>query len=127
MLLSSAFASLVLAVAGCGTPEYCSDLTELKQSLRDLEDIELDRGALPALRKELGEVRTAANAAIGSARQDYPSQTSAVESSLSQLSTTVRGLPASPSREQLRTVAPPLRAFVKSVQDLSNETRSACA
>jgi hypothetical protein len=115
------------AVAGCGTPAYCSDLDELEKSVNDLKGIQIDRGALPTLRVELGEVGNDADAVVRSAREDFPSQTSAVESSLSQLSAGVQGLPESPSREELRAITPQLRDFLRSAQDLSNATRSACA
>ena len=107
-------------------PEYCSNVSDLQQSVTDLKDVQLQSGALPTLQTDLQTVQTNANAVVSSAKADFPSQTGALESSVSSLSKTIDKLPPSPTPQQLLALAPKIDSTVTAAQDLPSATNSAC-
>jgi hypothetical protein len=125
---------VVLAIAalvavGCGgsdKPAYCSNVSDLKQSVDDLKGVKIERGALSTLRTDLQKVQSNANAVVSSAKQDFPSQTSALKSSVSSLSTAVKQLPASPTAQQLVPLVLMVRSVVTAAKGLGSATSSAC-
>ena len=126
---------LVLAVAavvaaGCGgddKPGYCENVADLQVSVDDVKNVQLtDSDALSTLQGELPQVRSDANAVVSSAKQDFPSQTDALKSSVSELSTTIEQLPASPTAQQLAPLAQEVSSVVTAAQDLDSATSSAC-
>jgi hypothetical protein len=125
---------VVLAIAalvavGCGgsdKPAYCSNVSDLKQSVDDLKGVKLERGALSTLRTDLQKVQSNADAVVSSAKQDFPSQTSALKSSVSSLSTAVKQLPASPTAQQLVPLVLMVRSVVTAAKGLGSATSSAC-
>ncbi len=129
LIFAVALAAAALVAAGCGDddkPAYCSDVSDLQQSVTDLGDVQLESGALPTLQTGLQTVRTNANAVVSSAKADFPSETSALQSSLSSLSTTIEKLPSSPTAEQLLPLAPEINSVVTAAQGFSDATSSAC-
>jgi hypothetical protein len=125
-LVPTALVAAALGIAGCGKPQYCSDVGNLKKSVDDLSGVELERGSLPTLRTELQQVRGDAQAAVSAAKQDFPTETRALESSLASASAAIGALPASPTREQLLGAGGELRGVANAARDLSGATQSAC-
>ena len=125
-----ALAIAALVAAGCGgddKPAYCSDVSDLQQSVGDLKNVQLsESGALSTLQTDLQKVQSDANAVVSSAKQDFPSQTSALTSSASTVSTTIKQLPASPTAQQLAPVAHEISSVVTAAKDLDSATSSAC-
>ena len=119
-----------LVAAGCGgddKPAYCSNVSDLQQSVDDLKNVQLsESGALSTLQTDLQKVQSDANAVVSSAKQDFPSQTSALKSSVSKLSTTIEQLPASPTAQQLAPLAQEISSVVTAAKDLDSATSSAC-
>ena len=119
-----------LVAAGCGgddNPDYCENVADLQVSIDDVKAVQLsERGALSTLQAELPQVRSDANAVVSSAKQDFPSQTSALKSSVSKLSTTIEQLPASPTAQQLAPLSQEISSVVTAAQDLDSATSSAC-
>ena len=119
-----------LVAAGCGgddEPAYCEDVADLQVSVDDVKNVELsESGALSTLQGELPQVRSDANAVVSSAKQDFPSQTSALKSSVSTLSTTIEQLPASPTAQQLAPLVQEISSVVTAAQALDSATSSAC-
>ena len=129
LTLAVALAAAALVAAGCGgddKPEYCSKVSDLKQSVDALKSIQLQSGALTTLQTDLERVQINANAVVSSAKQDFPSQTSALQSSLSSLTNAINTLPASPTPQQLVPLAAEVNGVVTAAQNLSNATSSAC-
>ena len=128
LILAVALASVALVAAGCGDdkPEYCSNVSDLQQSVTDLKDVQLESGALSTLQTDLQTVQTNANAVVSSAKADFPSQTSALQSSVSSLSKTINKLPQSPTAQQLLRLAPEINSVVTAAQGFSDATSSAC-
>jgi septal ring factor EnvC (AmiA/AmiB activator) len=130
--LAVALAAAALIAVGCGdddddTPAYCSNVSDLQQSIDELpESVQLESGALSTLQTDVQDVQSNIDAVVSSAKQDFPSETSALESSVSSLSATIEKLPPSPTPQQLLSLAPEIDNVVTSAEDLSSATSSAC-
>jgi hypothetical protein len=124
-----ALAAAALIAAGCGSsskPAYCSNLTDLQNSVNSLKDVQLGSDTISILKTDLQKVQTNANAVVSSAKQDFPSQTSALESSVSALSNSIKALPTSPTPQQLLALAPQISSAVSAADNLKKATSSAC-
>ena len=129
LTLALTLAAVSLAAAGCGSddkPEYCSNVSVLQQSVDDLEGVQLESGALSALQTDVQNVQGNVAAVVSSAKQDFSSETSALESSVSSLSTSIEQLPPNPTRQQLVALAPQIRNVGTAAQGLESATSSAC-
>jgi hypothetical protein len=121
-----AVAALML-LAGCGKPQYCSDRNELQQSIQDLRDVEaLQSGGVSQLRSQLQEVEANAQKVVSSAKGDFPSESSALQSSVSRLKGTVQQLPESPSRQEVGPVAANVAGVATSFREFRSATESKC-
>jgi hypothetical protein len=124
-----ALAAAALVAAGCGgsdKPAYCSNVSDLQQSVDDLKSVKLESGVLSTLQTDAQKVQSDANAVVSSAKQDFPSQTSALKSSVSTLSTTIKQLPPSPTAQQLAPLALQISSAVTAAKNLASATKSAC-
>lgn len=130
MIVPVALAATALLAAGCGSddePEYCSDVSDLESSIDDLENVDLSGSdALSTVQTDVDAVKSNAQAVVASAKADFPDQTSALESSVTSLSNTIKQLPPSPTAEQLLPLAPQISSAVTAAKDLDNATSSAC-
>jgi hypothetical protein len=121
----------IAAAAGCGgssKPAYCSDRSQLEQSVRALGNGEvLRQGGLQDLKTKLQTVEPDANNLVGSAKEDFPSETGAIETSVSTLKTTVQQLPSSPTPQQVAAVAADTRGVVTSFQGFREASDSKCS
>ena len=129
LILAVAVAAASLVAAGCGgssKPDYCSKVSDLQQSVNDLKGVQLQSGALSTIQTDVQKVQSNATAVVSSAKQDFPTQTSALQSSVSTLSATINALPSAPTPQQLLPLAPQIRSVGTASQDLSNATNSAC-
>ncbi len=130
VILGALIVTGALFVAGCGDgddkPAYCSNVTELEESVGAVGEINLDKDAIATLQDDLRTVRSNANDVVSSARDDFPDETNAVESAVSKLSTTIEQLPQSPSAQDLLPLASEISAVVTTAKDLVNATQSAC-
>ena len=119
-----------LVAAACGgddKPAYCSNVSDLQQSVDDLKSVDLtESGALSTLQTDVQKVQSDADAVVSSAKQDFPDETSALKSSVSSLSTTIEELPSSPTAQQLAALAPEISSVVTAAKDLDSATSSAC-
>src|SRR5205085_1177970 len=92
---SLAVVGAVAVLAGCGgssKPSYCSDRSNLESSIKGLADVDLASGGLSALQQQLQKVQSNAKALVSSAKSDFPSETNALETSVSNLSDAVKQL-----------------------------------
>lgn len=129
LVISMALAAVALLAAGCGgssKPDYCSNVSDLEGSIAEIKGIELEGGAISTLQADLEKVKTNADAVVSSAKQDFPSETSALKSSVSSLSTTVNQLPATPTPQQLLALTSGIESTVTAAKELSSATESAC-
>jgi len=128
MLGFAIVAMACLAITGCGSskPAYCSDRTNLENSIKGLTSLTASSG-LSGLEAQLQKIQTSATSLVSSAKSDFPNETTAIKSSLDSLTSTVKGLSTSPSASQIATVAKQASDFVTSVQTFTNATSSKCS
>jgi len=120
--------ALFLMACGDGDsePAYCSNVSELEESVGEVGDVKLEAGAVATLQSDLKAVQSNANEVVSSAKEDFPDETNAVESAVSKLSTTIEQLPPSPTAQQLLPLASEVSAVVTTSKDLVSATQSAC-
>jgi hypothetical protein len=120
-------AAVLMALTGCGKPQYCSDRSDLENSVRDLGNTPVaQNGDLSQLKSQLQKVQADAKKVASSAKSDFPTESSALQSSVSTLKTAVQHLPPSPSRQQLRPVAADAASVVASARRFKQATDSKC-
>jgi hypothetical protein len=116
-----------LALAGCGSskPAYCTDRTNLENSVKGLTNLSVS-GGLSGLQSQVKKIQSDATALVNSAKGDFPNETSAIHSSVDALASSVTALPSSPSPAQIATVTKDGAAVVSSVTNFTDSTSSKC-
>ena len=128
VLLGFAVAAGVVALAGCSSskPAYCTDRTNLENSVKGLTSLNASSG-VSGLKSQVNMVQSAATALVSSAKGDFPSQTSAITSSVDALKASVAALSPSPSAAQIATVTKDSASVVSSVKSFTDASSSACS
>ena len=118
----------VLLGAGCGggDPDYCSDVSNLEQSVKDLGSVDVIEGGRGAVNDALDEVEGNARAAVDSAKSDFPDETSAMTKSISDLKSSAGELGESPTPQQVARAAADVGVVASAVEDFVDATRSEC-
>ena len=117
-----------IAFVGCGKPDYCSDRSNLEQSVKGLTDVQLtESGGADRLKSQLDKVQSDAKQVASSAKSDFPSETDQLESSVSTLEKSVQALPPSPSSEELKGLAPQVTAVAGASRRFVTATDSECS
>jgi hypothetical protein len=118
----------LVALAGCGSskPGYCTDRSNLENSIKGLTSLNVSSG-LSGLQSQLKKIETDATSLVNSAKNDFPSETSAIKSSVAALESAVNALPSSPSAGQIATVASAASSVVSSVKSFTDATSSKCS
>jgi Flp pilus assembly protein TadD len=123
--------AVVAVLAACGSsskPSYCQQTASLKQPVQDLGSVNIVQGGTNALTSALSKVQTDASAVVSSAKGDFPSETSAITSSIDALKKSAQSLASSPTQPAVIAQVPAqISAVVKSVQDFSSATKSKCS
>jgi hypothetical protein len=128
-LVACLSALALAAVAGCGgsdKPAYCTSRANLESSIKGLTNVNLGSG-VSALQTQLTKIQSDANALVNSAKSDFPNETSAIKTSVSALTATVKALPSSPSTAEIATVAKQAAGAVTAVESFYNSTSSKCS
>jgi hypothetical protein len=120
-----AVAVALVALAGCGKPDYCSDVSDLQNSIKDLPSA-TSSGGISALQSQIATIKSDAASVADSAKSDFPSETSAMKSSVDTLSSAVEALPSSPSATQIAAVGADAASAVSSVNSFVDATNSKC-
>ena len=93
--VASVAAVALLAVAGCGgssKPSYCSDRSNLESSVKGLTSAATS-GDVSALKSQVTTIKSDATSVVSSAKSDFPTQTSAIKSSVDALGDAVKHAP----------------------------------
>jgi hypothetical protein len=124
VLLVFAAAAAVIALAGCGSskPAYCTDRTNLQNSVKGLTS-----AGISGIKSQLKQIQSDASTLVGSAKGDFPSETSAITSSVNALKSSVAALPSSPSAIQVATVGRDAAGVVSSVKSFVDASNSKCS
>jgi hypothetical protein len=128
VLLALVVATGVVALAGCSSskPAYCADRTSLETSIKGLTSLNVSSG-VSGLKSQVAVIQSDATALVGSAKSDFPSQTSAITSSVDAPKNSVAGLSSSPSAAQIATVTKDAASVVSSVKNFTDATSSQCS
>ena len=118
----------LVAAAGCGSskPSYCSDRTNLENSVKGLTSLSTSSG-ISGLKSQLTTIQSDATTTVNAAKGDFPSETSAIKSSVDTLSSAVKALPSSPSTSQIAAIAADSASVVSSVNSFTSATKSKCS
>jgi hypothetical protein len=103
-LVPAAVLVLATLATGCSSskPAYCTDASQLKTSVQDLGNVTVNVNDLSSVNTAVSKVQANAKKFASDAKSAYPSQTTALKTSLSSLETAVKSAMAQPS---LTTVA----------------------
>jgi hypothetical protein len=118
---------MAVALAGCGsgTPAYCTDRTNLQNSITGLTN--LTASGISGLKSQLKQIQTDATTLVSSAKSDFPSETSAISSSVNALKNSVTALPSSPSAAQIATVTRDAASVVSLVKSFTDASSAKCS
>jgi outer membrane murein-binding lipoprotein Lpp len=117
-----------VAIAGCGSsdkPEYCSKTDDLKGAVDKLKS-DVTSANIENIKSDASTVQSDASAVVSAAKQDFPTQTTSLEASVSSLSSAVKDLPDSPSAQEVLKLAPYVASAASAVQAFADETQSEC-
>lgn len=122
-LASIAVVGLV-ALAACGNskPSYCSTRATLQNDVKAFNT----SSGVSGMKAQLTKIQNEANTLVSQAKSDFPSETSAITSSVDALSSSVKALPAHPSAAQIATVAKDASSVSSSVSTFVNASNSKC-
>lgn len=126
--VAMAAAVALIALAGCGSskPAYCSDRTNLENSIKGLTSLSIS-GGISGLQTQVKTIQSDATTLVNAAKSDFPTETSALKSSVSSLVSAVKALPSSPSATQIATIAADGAAVVTSVKNFVDTSKSKCS
>jgi len=126
--VGSVVAVAVVALAGCGSskPAYCSDRTNLENSIKNLPSVTSSSG-VSGLQSQLATIQSDATSLVNAAKSDFPTETSAVKSSVDTLQSAVKALPSSPSASQIAPIALDASNVVSSVKSFVSASKSKCS
>ena len=118
----------LIALAGCGSskPAYCSDRTNLENSVKNPPS-SVSSSGIKGLTSQLTTIKSDATTLVNTAKSDFPTQTSAVKSSVDTLQSAVKALPSSPSATQLAAIGLDASNVVKSVNSFTDNSKSKCS
>jgi hypothetical protein len=124
LLLVLAAATAVIALAGCSSskPAYCTDRTNLQNSVKGLTS-----AGISGLKTQLTQIQSDSTALVSSAKGDFPSETSAITSSVDALKSSLAALPSSPSATQVAIVGRDAASVVSSVKSFVDASNSKCS
>ena len=122
LVLATAAAAVALAGCGSSKPAYCTDRTNLQNSVKGLTS-----NGISGLKSQLKQVQSDASTLVSSAKGDFPSETSAITSSVNTLKSSVTALPSSPSAAQVAIVTRDAAGVVSSVKSFVDASNSKCS
>ena len=118
----------VVAMTGCGSsqPAYCTDRTNLENSVKALSHPDLSNG-LSSLEAQVKKIESNATTLVNSAKSDFPTETSAITSSVDALKSAVTQLASDHSAANIAAVTADAASVVKSVKSFTDATNSKCS
>ena len=120
----------VVALAGCssssGPAAYCAARTNLENSIKGLTSLNASSG-VSGLTSQVTAIENNASKLVDSAKGDFPTQTSAITSSVNALKSSVAGLSSSPTAAQIATITKDAGTVVSSVASFMSASSSKCS
>jgi hypothetical protein len=120
-------AVVAVAMAGCSSspPAYCTNRTSLENSVKGLTHLNVSSG-ISGLQAQLKKIESDATALVNSAKGDFPSQTSAITSSVDALKTAVAQVSSGPTAANIAALTTAAGGVVTSVKNFTDATNSKC-
>jgi hypothetical protein len=123
-------AALVLSglAAGCSSskPAYCTDADQLKTSVQDLGNVNINVHDLSSVNTAVSKVQADATAFASDAKSAYPSQTTALKNSLSSLETAVKSAMGQPSVTTVAAVVSSVTQVKTAADNLQTAAKGTC-
>ncbi len=121
------FAGLIAACGGSSKPSYCSSVSSLESSIKALPSTNVIQNGVSALETAVSKVQSDAQTAVNAAKSDFPSETSALKSSVDTLSATAKQAASSPSPATLVQLPAQVSAVVTAAKNFQSATKSKCS
>jgi hypothetical protein len=123
-----ALSGSALTSSGCSNskPEFCSDVENLKGSIKELVNIQVNSNTINQVQTDFDAVQRDADAAVQSAREDFPQESQSLEDSINNTRDAIEGLPSSPSTEQYIALGVQVVALGTAAKDFQDAASSAC-
>jgi hypothetical protein len=123
-----ALSGSALTASGCSNskPEFCSDVENLKGSIKELVNIQVNSNTINQVQTDFDAVQRDADAAVQSAREDFPQESQSLEDSINSTRDAIEGLPSSPSTEQYIALGVQVVALGTAAKDFQDAASSAC-
>ena len=126
-LLPAAVLVLSGLAAGCSsTPAYCTDASQLKTSVQDLGNVDINVHDLSSVNTAVSKVQADANKFAADAKSAYPSQTTALQNSLSSLQTAVTSAMSQPSVTTVAAVVSSVTQVKTAAGNVQTAVKGAC-
>jgi hypothetical protein len=123
-------AALVLSglAAGCSSskPAYCTDADQLKTSVQDLGNVNINVHDLSSVNTAVSKVQADATTFASDAKSAYPSQTTALKTSLSSLETAVKSAMAQPSLTTVAAVVSSVTQVKTAADNVQSAVKGTC-
>jgi len=123
-------AALVVSglAAGCGSskPAYCTDASQLKTSVQDLGNVDINVHDLSSVNTAVSKVQADANKFAADAKSAYPSQTTALQNSLSSLQTAVKSAMSQPSVTTVAAVVSSVTQVKTAADNVQTAVKGTC-
>jgi hypothetical protein len=123
-------AALVLSglAAGCSSskPAYCADADQLKTSVQDLGNVNINVHDLSSVDTAVSKVQADAEKFAADAKSAYPSQTTALKTSLSSLETAVKSAMGQPSVTTVAAVVSSVTQVKTAADTVQSAVKGTC-
>jgi hypothetical protein len=120
---------VLIGACGSSKPAFCSHVSELEKSVKSLGSLNAQAG-VSGLEADLQKVDSSAQAVVGSAKSEFPTQTATIEKSVTALDTTVRELSSATTTQTRNAAIAKLPSEVSAVDrafsEFSSATKSKC-
>ena len=127
-LLPAAVLVLAGLAAGCSSskPAYCADADQLKTSVQDLENVNINVHDLSSVNTAVSKVQADAATFASDVKSAYPSQTTALKNSLSSLETAVKSAMSQPSVTTVAAVVSSVTQVKTAAGNVQSAVKGAC-
>lgn len=131
VLLSVSLLAGGVFIGGCGSskPAFCSHVSELEKSVQSLGSLNAQSG-VSGLEADLKKIDSSAKAVVSSAKSEFPTQTAAIEKSVTALDNTVKELSSATTTQARNAAIAKLPGEVSAMgtafSEFSSATKSKC-
>ena len=108
-------------------PAYCTAASQLKTSVHNLGNVNVAKNGLSSLQTALGKVQTSAKTFATDAKSAFPSQTTALKNSLTNLETTIKSVHGQPPLTAATAVVSSVTQVKNSASALQSAVSGKCS